>query len=124
MAEAILLVMLVIFLFLRNWRAVLVPLVFTPQSSPSLLLTVRNTDLPTHPGQIAFPGGKRDPADPTLEHTALREAEKNFTNTKDEDGVEKQAYALEMRLLRDQIADLSTQQQGITHVLKTTRQDF
>lgn len=53
--------------------AVLVPLL-TTGSSFDLLYTVRQPTLPTHAGQIAFPGGKREPADPTLDHTALREA--------------------------------------------------
>lgn len=39
-----------------------------------LVLTRRTEDLPTHAGQIAFPGGRRDPGDPDLVHTALREA--------------------------------------------------
>lgn len=54
--------------------AVLVPLVLAPESPPSLLFTVRHPDMPTHAGQIAFPGGKRDPGDESLEQTALREA--------------------------------------------------
>lgn len=57
--------------------AVLVPLV-VPQSNPSgdpeVLFIVRTASLPTHAGQVAFPGGKRESTDPTLEHTALRES--------------------------------------------------
>ncbi len=39
-----------------------------------LLFIVRTASLPTHPGQIAFPGGKRETSDATLTATALREA--------------------------------------------------
>ena len=39
-----------------------------------LLFIVRTASLPTHPGQIAFPGGKRETRDATLTETALREA--------------------------------------------------
>jgi 8-oxo-dGTP pyrophosphatase MutT (NUDIX family) len=53
--------------------AVLVPLLSSGEAL-ELLYTVRQPTLPTHAGQIAFPGGKREPADPTLDHTALREA--------------------------------------------------
>jgi 8-oxo-dGTP pyrophosphatase MutT (NUDIX family) len=72
---------------LANFResAVLVPLIETPADahppgeSPArhlseLLYIVRTTSLPTHAGQVAFPGGKREPHDPTLTETALREA--------------------------------------------------
>lgn len=41
--------------------AVLVPLVW--RATPQVLLTQRPLHLPTHGGQIAFPGGKLDPAD-------------------------------------------------------------
>lgn len=40
-----------------------------------VLLTQRSEHLRHHPGQIAFPGGKQEPQDDTLIHTALREAE-------------------------------------------------
>jgi len=51
--------------------AVLVALTLEPQ--PSLLLTVRTHDLPTHKGQISFPGGSLEPGEDAL-WGALREA--------------------------------------------------
>ena len=53
--------------------AVLVPITRTEQ--PELLLTLRASGLSTHGGEVAFPGGRRDPDDRDLVHTALREAE-------------------------------------------------
>ena len=51
--------------------AVLVPIIAaTPLT---VLLTERTQHLPSHAGQIAFPGGKTDPGETSLE-TALREA--------------------------------------------------
>ncbi len=41
---------------------------------PRLLLTRRTEDLPTHPGQVAFPGGYVEPGDANPVQTALREA--------------------------------------------------
>ncbi len=38
-----------------------------------IVLTRRNDSLRGHSGQISFPGGKRDPADPSFVATALRE---------------------------------------------------
>lgn len=55
--------------------AVLIPIVDRPV--PTVLLTQR-TELPSHPGQIAFPGGKIDPHDPTPADAALREAEEEI----------------------------------------------
>src|SRR5262245_52128685 len=51
--------------------AVLVPVV--DRSEPTVLLTLR-TELPSHPGQIAFPGGKIEAQDRTPADAALREA--------------------------------------------------
>jgi 8-oxo-dGTP pyrophosphatase MutT (NUDIX family) len=44
-------------------------------AGPDLLLTERAHDMRSHPGQVSFPGGGVEEADPTAEHTALREAE-------------------------------------------------
>ena len=55
--------------------AVLIPVVDRPD--PTVLLTLR-TELPSHPGQIAFPGGKIDAADATPASAALREAEEEI----------------------------------------------
>ncbi|KQB96565.1 DNA mismatch repair protein MutT [Loktanella sp. 1ANDIMAR09] len=40
----------------------------------TVILTKRSARLKHHPGQIAFPGGKKDPTDDTLVDAALREA--------------------------------------------------
>jgi 8-oxo-dGTP pyrophosphatase MutT (NUDIX family) len=55
--------------------AVLIPVVDGPE--PTVLLTQR-TELPSHPGQIAFPGGKIDPHDVTPADAALREAQEEI----------------------------------------------
>jgi len=52
--------------------AVLVPVVNRPEGL-TLLLTQRSADLPDHPGQISFPGGRVEADDATLAHAALRE---------------------------------------------------
>lgn len=52
--------------------AVLVPVV--EREEPTVLLTQRSPHLSDHAGQVAFPGGKIDPGDPTPMHAALREA--------------------------------------------------
>jgi 8-oxo-dGTP pyrophosphatase MutT (NUDIX family) len=56
--------------------AVLVPI--TRSDEPELVLTLRASGLSTHGGEVAFPGGRRDPEDPDLIFTALREAEEEI----------------------------------------------
>lgn len=46
---------------------------FWRDDEPWVYLTMRPKSLRNHPGQIAFPGGSRDPGDLTPLHTALRE---------------------------------------------------
>ena len=53
--------------------AVVVPVLYR-HGEPHLLLTKRAEDLSNHPGQMSFPGGKREPEDDSLEATAIREA--------------------------------------------------
>ena len=57
--------------------AVLIPLVERPRGL-HLLLTRRSPALRHHPGQISFPGGRQDPDDESLIHTALRETEEEL----------------------------------------------
>lgn len=52
--------------------AVLVPLV-NRESELTVLLTRRSDEMPSHPGQVAFPGGKIDPGDDGPVGAALRE---------------------------------------------------
>jgi 8-oxo-dGTP pyrophosphatase MutT (NUDIX family) len=63
--------------------AVLVPVV---QRVPDLtvLFTQRTSHLHDHPGQVAFPGGRRDAADATPIDTALREAEEEIGLARDQ----------------------------------------
>lgn len=53
--------------------AVLMPL--TRSDNPELILTQRARDLSSHAGEVAFPGGRRDPEDCSLLQTALRESQ-------------------------------------------------
>ena len=53
--------------------AVLVP-IFLKEGSLYILLTLRSQQVPTHKGQVAFPGGKEDDDDKDIVATALREA--------------------------------------------------
>jgi 8-oxo-dGTP pyrophosphatase MutT (NUDIX family) len=70
--------------------AVLVPIVIHPEGF-TILLTERSADLNDHAGQVAFPGGRFDDEDQTLENTALREAEEEI-------GLSRQAVELIGRL--------------------------
>jgi 8-oxo-dGTP pyrophosphatase MutT (NUDIX family) len=56
--------------------AVLVPIV--ARASLSVLLTQRTDSLPSHAGQIAFPGGKMEAQDHDPTATALREAQEEI----------------------------------------------
>ncbi|HXA54886.1 MAG TPA: CoA pyrophosphatase [Solirubrobacteraceae bacterium] len=58
--------------------AVLVPLYLAAGGEPHAVLTRRRADLRRHAGEISFPGGRRDPEDPDLRATALREAEEEI----------------------------------------------
>jgi 8-oxo-dGTP pyrophosphatase MutT (NUDIX family) len=51
--------------------SVLIPII--AREEPTVLFTVRSSQLRSGSGQISFPGGRADPGDPTPEHTALRE---------------------------------------------------
>jgi 8-oxo-dGTP pyrophosphatase MutT (NUDIX family) len=57
--------------------AVLVPVIPGAQGA-ELLLTLRTDTLKHHPGQISFPGGRRNPGDLSLAHTALRECQEEI----------------------------------------------
>lgn len=52
--------------------AILIP-VFRGDSGELRLVLVRRSEGGRHAGQLAFPGGKRDPEDPSLLDTAVRE---------------------------------------------------
>jgi len=57
--------------------AVLVPLINRTEGL-TVLLTQRSPDLPDHPGQISFPGGRIEPEDRDVGVAALREAEEEI----------------------------------------------
>lgn len=58
--------------------AVLVPL-YDAAGEATVILTKRPDTMPSHQGEISFPGGKFDPAvDTDLEDTALREAQEEI----------------------------------------------
>ncbi len=57
--------------------AVLVPL-FATADGVHAVFTRRRDDLRRHPGEVSFPGGRRDPGDADLRATALREAEEEI----------------------------------------------
>jgi 8-oxo-dGTP pyrophosphatase MutT (NUDIX family) len=58
----------------RTESAVLVPLYLDADGRLSAVFTKRREDLKHHPGEVSFPGGRRDSEDAELTDTALREA--------------------------------------------------
>jgi 8-oxo-dGTP pyrophosphatase MutT (NUDIX family) len=56
---------------------VLVPL-YVQDDELHVVFTKRRDDLRRHPGEISFPGGRRDDDDTDLRQTALREAEEEI----------------------------------------------
>jgi 8-oxo-dGTP pyrophosphatase MutT (NUDIX family) len=61
----------------RTDAAVLVPL-HLGDGALHAVFTKRREDMRRHPGEISFPGGRRDPEDADLLVTALREAEEEI----------------------------------------------
>lgn len=61
----------------RTKAAVLVPL-YVEGGELHAVFTRRRHDLRRHAGEVSFPGGRRDPEDPDLQVTALREAEEEI----------------------------------------------
>jgi len=57
---------------------VLVPLYLDVYDTVHAVFTERRAELSRHPGEISFPGGRRDPGDPDLWTTALRESEEEI----------------------------------------------
>ena len=56
--------------------AVVVPVI--ERDVPHLLFTKRAEHLSNHPGQMSFPGGRREPEDGDLRETAIREADEEI----------------------------------------------
>ncbi|HTX46954.1 MAG TPA: CoA pyrophosphatase [Solirubrobacteraceae bacterium] len=61
----------------RTDAGVLVPL-YERDGDLHAVFTKRRDDLRRHPGEISFPGGRRDDGDSDLSETALREAEEEI----------------------------------------------
>lgn len=53
-------------------------LVYPREGQPHVVFTERTQTVRTHQGHVSLPGGSRDPTDPTLEFTALRETEEEL----------------------------------------------
>lgn len=62
--------------FPRGYRTAAVLLAFWPETDGgvSVVLTQRSDTLPSHQGQVSFPGGGTQPGDGSIADTALREA--------------------------------------------------
>ena len=54
------------------------------RDNPEIIYTQRSKSMSTHSGEVSFPGGKVEPNDKDLSHTALREANEEINlNSKD-----------------------------------------
>jgi 8-oxo-dGTP pyrophosphatase MutT (NUDIX family) len=58
--------------------AVLLPFWPGAGGGVEVAMMLRPDDMPSHPGQVSFPGGRCDDADPTPSHTALRETQEEL----------------------------------------------
>ena len=59
-------------------RAAAVLIAVTERAEPGVILTQRPMTMASHPGQVAFPGGKLEPSETAIE-AALREAEEELS---------------------------------------------
>lgn len=48
------------------------------KSAPEIILTQRSESMPTHSGQVAFPGGRWEASDRNLAQTAIRESKEEI----------------------------------------------
>ena len=62
----------------RTDAAVLVPLYLDGAGRLHAVFTRRRDDMRKHPGEISFPGGRRDEGEDALTRTALREAQEEI----------------------------------------------
>jgi len=83
--------------------AVLVP-VYRDAHGELRLVIVRRTERGIHGGQLAFPGGNREPGDPTPLDTALREAEEEVGLARDQVTVLESLEVIETRTTGYRIA--------------------
>lgn len=64
---------------LNSLRSAAVLIAITDRPDPGVILVQRPDYMRSHPGQVAFPGGKIDPEDKDAIHAALREAEEEVS---------------------------------------------
>ena len=55
-------------------QAAVLILCYEKEDDLFFIMTERSNSLPSHPGEVAFPGGKKEEQDQNLMYTALREA--------------------------------------------------
>ena len=55
-------------------QAAVLILCYEKENDLFFIMTERSNSLPSHPGEVAFPGGKKEEQDQNLMYTALREA--------------------------------------------------